>query len=179
MTLDVSSIAYAVRTRSAGTSSPLTLGHAQQCVAAALGFRTLTSLQAAFLGQFRYQTRHLLLDTAALECRRRELGLSIGQPALAHLVAGAMNERLRGVFVHTTEASLDESMQDLLDQAALTHPKIAAQLAIPNHSGIEEVSLEIYDYDRAKVAVGGHSEFEVVGRLSAAVDVDGPYWAAT
>ena len=47
MTIDVSGIAYAIRSDSAQSPHPIKLSHAQQCVAAALGYKSLASLQAS------------------------------------------------------------------------------------------------------------------------------------
>ncbi|MGM3277458.1 hypothetical protein [Ralstonia sp. 24A2] len=72
----IRALAYTVRIQSASLPKPVALGHAQQLVAAALGYKSLAAYQASQEERPDLSgTEHIVIDDDVLRQRAQELGV--------------------------------------------------------------------------------------------------------
>lgn len=175
--IDISGIAFAIRSDSAQSPTPLKLSQAQQCVAAALGYKTLAALQASGddglpLGRH----THIVLDADLLVRRRRELGLDVGEEELTEAVTAAFRRKLAGISVHASFEGFEEAAQLAVDHLVLNHPEVAGEMAMTNSKGIREIYLP-YEIDWSGLPDdGGRAEFPFFGHVTMEIDEDRMYW---
>lgn len=177
MTIDVSGIAYAIRSDSAQSPHPIKLSHAQQCVAAALGYRSLASLQASNdAGQRMDQETHILLDAQALAERSRELALDQADEDLLALVHASFGKRLVGIAIHDSHSAFEEALRRSVQDEVLNDSGVVGQMTITNNDGIREIYLP-FDIDWDQIPSNGDPvEFEFEGHIAMEIDKERPYW---
>ena len=177
MTIDVSGIAYAIRSDSAQSPHPIKLSHAQQCVAAALGYKSLASLQASDdAGQPMDQETHILLDAQALAERRNELALALKDEELLALVHASFGKRLVGIAIHDSHTAFENALRRSVQEEVLNDSGVVGQMTITNNDGIREIYLP-FDVDWDQVPGNGDPvEIEFEGHITMEVDKERPYW---
>jgi hypothetical protein len=176
MRIDLSAIAYAIRTHSAQSLRPIKLSHAQQCVAAALGHRSLASLQASDdLAQPLERETHIVLDAQALGQRRQELALEIQDEELLALVVKAFGERLDRIGVHTSRDAFLEALRNQVEQGVLNDSAVVAETTVTNNDGIREIYLP-FDIGWDQVPEDGDTvETPFQGHIAMGIDEERPY----
>jgi uncharacterized protein YozE (UPF0346 family) len=102
MSIDISRVARAVCDFSAGSKTPIMLSHAQQCVAAAFGFKSLAAYQAAKKLEAAVDDYglFLLIDEDLLAQRARELVESSDGGELSAFVGQAIRDLYPDVGVY-------------------------------------------------------------------------------
>lgn len=175
--VDIFSVAFAVRTASKSTSNPIQLSHAQQLVAAALGYKSLAAFQASPLeAPTLDQSAHFVLDGGLLADRARELGLPHQLPQLALLLQQAFAERLPGSHLHQSEGDLFDYITSLVDDVALNDDAVASEIASTNGDGVDEVYVPVDDIDLASLPpLGQPLEMEIEGHIAMGIDTERPY----
>lgn len=174
MAIGISALAFAIRKQSAFLPKPVVHGHAQQLVAAALGYKSLAAYQASQEEQADLSpTRHVVLDEALLLQRAGELGLNYGDDVVVSLVIDSITHALPHATVHRTKDAFDDMLRDYIDDIVLNHDETVGQMAMSNGSLGEvylpfETLLEDIPYDEAK-------EFSIIGHVSMRPDVERPY----
>jgi len=172
--VDISALAYAVRVLSASLPKPIVLGHAQQLVAAALGYKSLAAYQAS---QEERQdlsgTEHIVLDEELLLERVRELGLGYSDEVVVGLLSDTLRQALPGVQVHRTLNAFNDALRDLINQTVLNHRETLSQMTLANGTLGEvdlpfETSLEDIPFDDVE-------EFRIHGRIGMAQDPERPF----
>lgn len=173
----ISEVAFAVRTASKTTTNPIQLSHAQQLVAAALGYKSLAAFQASPLeAPTLDQAAHFVLDGGLLADRARELGLPHQLPQLAVLLKQAFAERLPGAHLHQSEGSLHGYLTSLVDDVALNDDAVASEMASTNGDGIDEVYVPVDDIELASLPpLGQPLEMEIEGHIAMGIDTERPY----
>lgn len=176
MSIDISSLAFAVRTASAQSPHPLTLSQAQQCVAASLGFKTLASFQASGEDSLPLDAdNHVVLDIACVVRRAQGLGVPHQEAALAGLIGEAFRKKLPGVNVHHSLAKFEEALRELIDQGVLNNPDASGAMASTNTGGIDEIYLP-FDIDWEAIPSNGDPlEIPIDGHVSLEIDTERPY----
>ena len=120
MKFDFPGVAHAIRTATADAPHPIKLGHAQQLVAAALGFQSLAGLQASgnkdLTGE---RNAHVVIDMATLDARVAQLAVGVSSDEVAKVMVNALVAKLPGVRVHRSLDSLLNAVQDFVDQATV------------------------------------------------------------
>lgn len=177
MTIDVSGIAYAIRSDSAQSPHPIKLSHAQQCVAAALGHKSLASLQASTdAGQPMDQETYILLDAQALAERSRALALDQTDEDLLALVHASFGKRLVGIAIHDSHSAFEEALRRSVQDKVLNDSGVVGQMTITNNDGIREIYLP-FDIDWDQIPDNGDPvEFECEGHVAMEIDKERPYW---
>jgi hypothetical protein len=141
MSVDVSSLAYALRKSSFTVGPELKHGHAQQLIAAALGYKSLAAYQAAVAaGAEPMQldaAEHALLDEDLVVQRAVELELSHDREALNALIRKVMNEALPGTDVHREESSFGDAIAERLQEFVETSGPVANAMGDANYDGID------------------------------------------
>ncbi|ARL22912.1 peptide ABC transporter permease [Burkholderia pseudomallei] len=174
MAIGISALAFAVRNRSASLPKPVVLGHAQQLVAAALGYKSLAAYQVSEEEQSDLSpTRHIVLEEALLLQRSDELGLDYSDEVVVSLVVGALTHVFPQATVHRTKGAFDDMLRDYVDDIVLNHDETVGQMAMSNGTLGEvylpfETLLEDIPYDDVK-------EFSIIGHVSMRPDVERPY----
>ena len=173
----ISDIAYSVRTVSQSSANPIKLSHAQQLVAAALGYKSLAAFQASPLeAPSLDDAAHFVLDGGLLADRGRELGLPHQLPQLAVLVKQAFDVRLPGVHLHQSEGGLHDYITSLVDDVVLNDDEVASEMASTNGDGIEEVYIPVDDIDLDGLPPLGQSmELDLEGHIAMGIDTERPY----
>ncbi|MDE2604363.1 MAG: hypothetical protein KGL68_00420 [Burkholderiales bacterium] len=142
MTIDISGIAFALRSGTAQSPHPLKLSHAQQCIAAALGYKSLAALQASDdPGQPMDRETHILLDAEALAQRRQELALDLKDDDLLALIHAAFGERLVGIAVHASHDAFENALRDSVQHEVLNNESVVGEMTVTNNDGIREIYL--------------------------------------
>lgn len=173
----ISEIAYAVRTASQTSANPIKLSHAQQLVAAALGYKSLAAFQASPLeAPTLDDAAHFVLDGGLLADRARELGLPHQLPQLAVLLQQAFAERLPGTHLHQSEGDLFDYITRLVDDVTLNDDAVASEIASTNGDGVDEVYVPVDDIDLASLPpLGQPLEMEIEGHIAMGIDTERPY----
>ena len=176
MTIDVSGIAYAIRSDSAQSPHPIKLSHAQQCVAAALGYKSLASLQASDdASQAMDRETHILLDAQALAERRHELALDLEDEDLLALVRASFGKRLVGIAIHDSHAEFESALHRSVQDEVLNDSGVVGQMTITNNDGIREIYLP-FDIEWNQIPDNGDPvEVEIEGHITMEVDKERPY----
>lgn len=173
----ISEVAYAVRTASQSSANPIKLSHAQQLVAAALGYKSLAAFQASPLeAPTLDDAAHFVLDGGLLADRARELGLPNQLPHLAILLQQAFAERLPRSHLHQSEGDLFDYITSLVDTEALNDDAVASEIASTNGDGINEVYLPVDDIELSSLPpLGQPLEMKIEGHIAMAIDMERPY----
>lgn len=173
----ISEVAYAVRTASQSLEYPIKLSHAQQLVAAALGYKSLAAFQASPLeAPTLDDAAHFVLDGELLADRAKELGLPHPFPHLAVLLQRAFTERLPGAQLHQSEGSIHDYIISLVDDVAVNDDTVASEIASTNGNGLDEVYLPVDDIELANLPpLGQPLEMEIEGHIAMGIDTERPY----
>jgi uncharacterized protein YozE (UPF0346 family) len=177
MTIDISGIAYAIRSDSAQSPHPIKLSHAQQCVAASLGHKSLASLQASGdAGQAMDRETHVLLDAQALADRRQELALRFKDEELLALVHSAFGKRLVGIAIHTSHDAFENALRDTVQSEVLNDSAVVGEMTVTNNDGIREIYLP-FNVEWDSIPDNGDPvEFPFEGHVTMEIDKERPYW---
>ncbi|RQU21437.1 hypothetical protein DF157_06850 [Burkholderia cenocepacia] len=171
----LTSIAHALRVQSQASATPIILGHAQQLIAAALGYNTLAAYQASPDEATLDDARHFVLDLDLVEQRAHELGVSIPAEQLDALLGSAFAGQLPQARFHRYESALEDYIRDRLDHLVTNDDEAASQMAMTNGDGIGEVYLP-FDLSLADLpAPGETTEIEVLGHIGMDQDLERPY----
>lgn len=174
MAIGISALAFAVRKQSASLPKPVVHGHAQQLVAAALGYKSLAAYQASQEEQPDLSpTMHIVLDEALLLQRAGELGLHYSTEVVVSLVIDSLTYALPQATVHRTKGAFDDMLRAYVDEVVLNHDEAVGQMAMSNGTLGEvylpfETLLENIPYDDVK-------EFRIVGHVSMPPDIERSY----
>lgn len=179
MPVGISSLAYAVRKASESTPQPLKHGHAQQLVAAALGYNSLAAYQAAVAegaeSEHLDAAAHAVLDEDLVVERAAELQLPQSEGAVVELVRAAFRSELPGAKLHRNDDALADAIRDYVDSTAYNHEKTGSEMAATNNDGVEEIYLPL-DMTLAELPpLGDVLELEIDGHISMRPDIERPY----
>lgn len=179
MPVGISSLAYAIRKASENTPQPLKHGHAQQLVAAALGYGTLAAHQASVAehaeSEFLDVAAHAVLDEELLVVRAAELSLPHSEAALVGLIRQAFQAELPRMTLHPTDDALSDALRDFVDDAVYNHERTGGEMAATNNVGLGEVYLPL-DVTMAELPPCGEVfELEIRGHVSMKPDIERPY----
>jgi len=177
MAIDTSSVAYAI-THHPLVTGRIKHGHAQQCLAAALGYKSLAALQAspdAVLLPDR--ETHVVLDLAALLGRAHELDLALAGEELSAVVLEAIRKSWVGTPAHESLDAFRSSLQEKVNLAVANDGTVSGQTAVTNSDGIREIYMPIEGLDFDDVSSNGDPyEIEIKGHIAMEQDTERPYW---
>ncbi|MDN7445650.1 hypothetical protein QZM64_41535 [Burkholderia cepacia] len=170
----LSSLAYALRVQSQANATPIVLGHAQQLIAAALGYNTLAAYQASPDEAALDDARHFVLDLDLVEQRAQELDVAVSAEQLGALLSSAFADQLPQARFHRSESALEDYIRDRLDHLVTNDAEAASQMAMTNSDGIGEVYLP-FDLSLADLPMDVPTEIEVLGHIGMEQDLERPY----
>lgn len=178
MSTNISRLVHALRNISAAAGYPLRPGPAEQLVAAALGFGTLASYQAAVDQQaeprFLDDAEHIVIATDLLAERASSLAVGIPAQSLIALVTDAFEDLLPRVNVHKSVGGLEDFLINELNDKAANGHETSGPMAMTNNDGIGEIYLP-FELDLDAVPVGDSELIEIDGHITMEVDVERPY----
>lgn len=179
MSVDVSSLAYALRKSSATVGPELKHGHAQQLIAAALGYKSLAAYQSALTaGAEPVQldaAAHVLLDEGLVEQRAVELELPHNLEALNALIRKVIDEALPSAEVHRWESSLQEGITERLQEFVEISGPVANAMGDANYDGIDETYMP-FELSWNNFPAPGEVRVESVkGKVTLGLDLERPY----
>ena len=171
----LTSIAHALRVQSQANATLIILGHAQQLIAAALGYNTLAAYQASPDEAALDGARHFVLDLDLVEQRAHELGVAVSAEQLGALLGSAFAGQLPQARFHRSESALEDYIRDRLDHLVSNDDEAASQMAMTNGDSIGEVYLP-FDLSLSDLLPSGEvTEIEVLGHIGMEQDLERPY----
>lgn len=178
MNIGLSDITHSFRSLSGSSGVSIKHGHAQQLLAAALGYKTLASYQAAKAsdGEPEYfeRIRHVVLDRAYATQRATELGIECGTDQLSYLLTKAFTNRLAGVVLHSSYSDLDAYVRKQVEHMVENNGRVIGQMDELNHDGIEEVYFDP-EVNFEQIQVGTPFSADIPGHINLNRDPERPY----
>lgn len=176
MSTDFASLSHSLRAVSQQRDIAIKLGHAQQLLACAFGYKSLAGYQSSTDEPATINDGiHLVLDTAALRQRAADLGLSLKSQQLVDLIDAAFTSRLRRSGVHASEMHFFDFLHESLQSTVANDDDVERITADMNTNGVREIYVP-FDFTLADLpAVGQTLSIPVIGHLSMEIDLDRPY----
>lgn len=178
MPIGISDLAHSVRKNSASVAAPVQLGHAQQLIVAALGYKSLAAYQAAQVSALEPQdlgnVHHVVLDYDQLDQRASELGAAPTPSQLHELIDAAFKERASRTHIHASHADFDNYLREHVDQVVIEDDDVNSEMANANYDGIDEVYFD-FEVESENVPVGSSLEIDLNGHVGLGIDTERPY----
>ncbi|MGX9729647.1 hypothetical protein ACWYXO_03315 [Janthinobacterium aestuarii] len=183
MSTNFGALAYSLRAASQIRGKAIKLGHAQQLLAAALGYGSLAGYQhniaAGCEPEQIASNCNLVLDLSFLCMRSDELELDFDDVTLVELVSAAFSEQLRRAGVYDSDDAFFNKLHDTVQQVVLNDENVSNHTANMNTDGISEIYMP-FDFSFSELRdVGERFEVEIVGHLSMNPDEERPYYGDT
>lgn len=178
MPVCISNLAHSIRKSSLTDAVPVLLGHAQQLVAAAMGYQTFASYQAAqAAGQEPScldSVSHVVPDYAQLDTRAAELGVAVQPSRLHELLETAFSARLPQSRLHSSYGSLEVFLREQVQQVAMEDDDVNAAMVNANYDGIDEVYFD-FEIEFDEATIGNSLTIDLDGHVGLGVDMERPY----
>jgi hypothetical protein len=178
MIIGISDLAHSIRKNSAADAKPVPLSHAQQLVAAAMGYKTLASYQAAQAAGREPRNLdtvlHFIPDYDMLNKRAGDLGITITLSRLHELLRSAFLERMRQTVIHSGYESLEDALREQVEQVVIEDGEVNSAMADANYNGIDEVYFEV-EIEPDQATIGNPLVIELKGHVSLGIDTERPY----
>ncbi|MFQ1065248.1 hypothetical protein [Bordetella trematum] len=178
MPIGISDLAHSVRKNSASVAAPVQLGHAQQLIVAALGYKSLAAYQAAQVAALEPQdlgnVHHVVLDYDKLNQRASELGAAPTPSQLHELIDSAFKERAPHTQIHVSHAGFDNYLREHVDQVVIEDDDVNSEMANANYDGIDEIYFD-FEVESESVPVGSSLEIDLDGHVGLGIDTERPY----
>lgn len=178
MSIGISDLAHSVCKNSASAGVRVQLGHAQQLVVAALGYKSLAAYQAA---QRTAQepshlddVHHVVLDYDMLDQRAGELGAAPAPSQLRELIGDAFKARAPHTRIHASHASFDTYVREHVDQVVIENGDVNSEMAGANYDGIDEVYFD-FEIESNSIPVGDTLDIDLDGHVGLGIDAERPY----
>lgn len=177
MATNILRLAHAFRQACQGASKAISHGHSEQLVAAALGYKSLASYQAAISSGTEPaaidKAEHVVFNATLFEARVAELGLVAGGGLLSLLVAAAQPV-VTGARLHRSASAFESYVQEELDDDAANGGVTSGPMAETNPDGIDEIYIPLeLDFDAAPI--GMSQRIEIEGHVNMGIDTERPY----
>lgn len=178
MPIGITDLAHSIRKNSAASAVPIPLSRGQQLVAAALGYQTLASYQAAQTAQqeppWLDNVRHVIFDYDLLFERAKGLGLELAPSFLDKLLETAFQERLPRTKLHASYSAWEDRLREQVDTHVIEDGEVNGEMANANYDGIDEVYFELeVPFDLA--TVGNPLVIDLDGHVGLGIDTERPY----
>lgn len=178
MSIGISDLAHSVRKNSASAGVPVQLGHAQQLIVAALGYKSLAAYQAA-QGTAQEPPHlddvcHVVLDYGMLDQRAGELGAAPAPSQLRELIGDAFKARAPHARIHASHASFDTYLREHVDQVVINDGDVNNEMAGANYNGINEVYFD-FEIEFNTILIGDTLDIDLDGHVGLGIDTDRPY----
>jgi hypothetical protein len=178
MPVGVTDLAHSLRISTASSPVPIPLSRGQQLVAAALGHKSLASLQAAQASgrepAVLDAVPHIVLNIPLATQRAGQLGIDVREAQLQTLLLAAFADRLPEVDVHDSFDEFAVAFDDQMQDAVMSDESVNSEMANANYDGVDEVYFQILDQpddslDDPSLTVNVH------GQVTLGLDLERPY----
>lgn len=173
MSVGISNIAHALRDYAALTPTPISLSHCQQLVAAALGYKSLASYQAAQKQGAEVtdlaEVHHLLIDQASLSDRASDLNVGMPPWVLEPMIAKAFGQRLPAAQIHGSTDSLEMKLSDIVSAQVIENDNVNGLMAMTNSNGLPDVHVE-FDFNPNDRTMA--DQIEIPTRVQVVMNID-------
>lgn len=178
MSIGISDLAYSVRKNSVTAGVPIPLGHAQQLIAAAFGYKSLAAYQAAQAAaqepQYLDDVEHVVLDHDLLNQRAGELRTAPTSDQLHALIAKAVKERAPFACLHESSIDFETYLREHVDQVIIEDEGVNGVLVNANYDGVDEVYFD-FEVDFDITPVGSSLYVDLDGHVSLSIDTERLY----
>ncbi len=178
MPIGISDLAYSVRKNSTAVAAPVQLGHAQQLIVAAFGYKSLAAYQAAQVAALEPKhlgdVRHVVLDYDMLDQRAGELGATPTPDQLHELIDEAFRERAPNARIYASHAGFDDYLREHVDQVVIEDDDVNSEMANANYDGIDEVYFD-FEVESENIPVGNSLDIDLHGHVGLGIDTERPY----
>jgi hypothetical protein len=179
MSVDLSSIAFALRKNCASAGLEVKLGHAQQMVAAVLSYNSLAAYQASVASGEERQAlngaAHVLLDEELVELRSKDLGLPFGVEALMPVIRKSVAEAFPDARLHRSESSIEDAVRERLEEVVENDSDVISAMTMTNNDGIAEVYLP-FEVSLSDIPLPGDVyQVDVEGHVMMELDIERPF----
>ena len=168
MKVTLSALAHSVRGAYGALGITVSTGHAQQLIAAALGHKTLASLQSAGDHEALPETKSIVVDLDLLAERARALDLADQQAV--DVVWSALEDHLPGE-VYGSVTGLVESHQEFVELETWNDGDVGSQMAMTNGTGPGETYMPL-EFDESEFDLDGDLELQIFGHVNLDQDPD-------
>ena len=176
MSVSISNLAYSLRLASANSIHHIGLSHAQQLIAAALGYQSLAAYQAnSEECKFIENGMHIILNNELLLSRATGFGMPFDASSLATLLSQAFHKALPEARLHRSAAEFGDELNELVQLHVVNDGLVSSQTAMTNHDGIKDVYFEVYLSQEDLPAIGEFLELPVTGHVNMEIDIERPY----
>lgn len=178
MTIGISDLAHSVRKNSSSASVPVKLGHAQQLIVAALGYKSLAAYQAAqkvglepdHLGN----VRNVVLDHTLFDQRAGELGVALAPNHLHELIGAALQERAPHIHAHSSFDAFEDHIRAYVAKVVFEDNRVNNEMANTNCHGVEEIYFD-FEAEPERISVGSSLAIDLKGHVRLGIDTERPY----
>lgn len=176
MSADILKLAYSLRITSTSSNCAIKLSHAQQLIAAALGYGSLAAYQASNDECEQIDDGvSVLVYTDLLRSRAIDLGIHVDIQVLLDLLAEAFHQQLPEGRLYPTESDFSQGLMELIEAHVLNDDLVVSQTAMTNSDGIREVYFEV-DFSMDQLPpVGDYFELSIRGHVTMEQDIERPY----
>lgn len=178
MPIGIFDLAQTVRKKSASIAAPVQLGHAQQFIVAALGYKSLAAYQAeqrdALEPEDLGNVHHVVIDCDRLEQRASKLGTVPSQSQLLALIKESFQERSPRTYIHVSHADFENYLRAYVDTVVSEDDDVNREMANASYDGIDEVYFD-FEVELESVAVGSQLEIDLAGHVGLGGDTERPY----
>lgn len=175
--VNIQRISYAVHTVSKSASFPIKLSHAQQLVAAALGYKSLAAYQKSLLeASCLKDTAHFVLDGELLTDRAQQLGLPYQSHDLTVLIRRGFKACLPNADIHQSMDELYNYITNLVEDQVLNDSSVSGEISTTNGDGVDEVYIPVDEFVmEALPPLGQPFNIELDGHVAMNIDDERPY----
>ncbi|GAB3781452.1 hypothetical protein [Dyella agri] len=178
MTIGISDLAHSVRKNSASMAAPVQLGHAQQLIVAALGYKSLAAYQAAQVAgqepEHLSDVHHAVLDHDMLNQRASELGTNPAPNQLLELIGRAFQERASHARTHSSFDVFENYLREQVDRVVFEDNTVNSEMANANYDGVDEIYFD-FEVELEQVPVGSSLDVDLDGHVRLRIDTEHPY----
>ena len=174
----VPSIAFNLRTASKTSNFPFGLGHAQQILAAALGYGSLAALQAEPNSQhFLDDTQHVVIDQDTLVQRLAGFQLDQYLTDIVNLIKATLEFEIPGLKVHRWLSDFDEQVRIEMENAVSNAPDVSGLVGDMGLTWCTEFypEWEEFEIHDTLPPIGSLLDFNVPGHMSYELNEDRGY----
>lgn len=178
MPIGISDLAHSLRKNSSSQGVPVKLGHAQQLIVAALGYKSLAAYQKA--QKVGLEPNHLgdvgniILDQALLNQRANELGVALMSTHLNELIGTALRERTAHISAHSSFDAFEDHVRMRVEKVVFEDNRVNSAMANTNCNGVEEIYFD-FEAEPERIAVGDSLVIDLEGHVRLGIDAERPY----
>lgn len=170
----ISAVAYALRVGSRALPKPFVHGHALQLTAAALGYKSLASLQTSKDNSIDLSdVKHVVIANKLVMQRALELGYEYDEHAVLQVLRDALRAALPAARVHWDEAAFADEMSDFLSEQISTSGHVLS--ALNESNGVLGEVQTRFEHSLDEVPIGATTELNIVGKVLVDQHPERPY----